>query len=57
MDPDINGQTSNFQRQNLTGIWKVKIFDNAVQEKTYAQLKDLFIKNVKDEYINELKKE
>ena len=42
---------------NLTGIWKARIFDNAVQDKTDTQLKDLIIKNVEDEYINKLKKE
>ena len=35
----------------------MKIFDNAVQDETDAQLKDLIIKNVEDECINELKKE
>ena len=49
MDPSIDGQTSNFQRQKLTGIWKVKIFDNVVQNKTDAQLKDFIIENVEDE--------
>ena len=57
MDSDINGQTLNFQRQKIASIWKVKIFDNAVQDKTNAQIKDLIIKNVEDEYINEVKKE
>ena len=57
MDTDIDRKTSNLQRQKLTGIWKVKIFDNAVQDKTDPQLKDLIIENVEDEYINKLKKE
>ena len=57
MDPFIDRQTSNFQRQNLTSIWKVNNFDIAVQDETDAQLKDLIIKNVEDEYINELNKE
>ena len=57
MDPSIDGQTSNFQRQKLNGIWRVKIFDNAIQDETDAQRKDLIIKNVEDKYTNELKKE
>ena len=57
MDPDIDGQTSNFQRQKLTSIWNVKIFDNAIKDETNAQLKYLVIENVEDGYINELKKE
>ena len=54
MDPSIDGQTSNFQRQKLNGIWRV---NNAIQDKTDAQRKDLIIKNVEDKYTNELKKE
>ena len=57
MDPAIDGQISNFQRQKLTIIWKVRIFDNAVKDETDAHTKDLIIKNVEDDYINNIKKE
>ena len=35
----------------------MNILNNAVQDKTDAQLKDPIIENVEDEYINELKEE
>ena len=57
LDPTIDRNTTNFQRQKLTHLHDVKIFYQTVQDKTDGQLKDLIIKNVGDEYINKFKKE